>query len=468
MPRQTRDVWLVALGFLALHLVAAALIALIADESYYTLWTSGLDWDYYDHPPMIAVFISGGIDLIGLSPLGVRLISLLAMAGATVLTADMARHLGGNPQVQRRAALYFNLSVVVLTVGGFATPDAPSTVFWTLSCWAAMRAASGHATRWWLLAGFAAGLGVMSKFTNLFLGLGYVGWLAFTAQGRRSLRSPAPYLGILAALVPVVPLILWNISHHGLGFERQFGRIAESGFSPIQTLGYLALLIVLPTPVIAYLAARQATTRNPGPAKAMLLWTLAPLLAYFLIHSLHSAIPGNWLIPVSAAVAVLAAQGAERASLTMRRLAIGIAAVMSIGSAALLFNPWLPVGLADNPPNQTRGWPQFLAQIPPDGWIATVDYALTGQLWTSFPGRSVWSVAELERYGFRGPFPRDLCNATGWLVEEAHVDPARAEDYFDHVGPVIPLSRVFAGETLKTYHLRAVSGVKVTALCPAN
>jgi 4-amino-4-deoxy-L-arabinose transferase-like glycosyltransferase len=105
----------------------------------------------------------------------------------------------------------------VLGVGSFATPDAPSTLFWLASTAAALRATAGQGNRWWLLAGLAAGLGIMSKFTNLFLGVGYVGWLLATRTGRTSLRGPGPYIALLAAALPVLPLILWNMGHDNLG-----------------------------------------------------------------------------------------------------------------------------------------------------------------------------------------------------------------------------------------------------------
>ena len=71
------------LGFLALHLVLGAVIPLIGDEAYYRLWASGLDWDYYDHPPIIAGMIRAGIAVFGDGPFGVRVVGLLAMAGAS-------------------------------------------------------------------------------------------------------------------------------------------------------------------------------------------------------------------------------------------------------------------------------------------------------------------------------------------------------------------------------------------------
>lgn len=444
-------VW-ASLGFAALHLVLGALIPLIGDEGYYQLWSSGLDWDYYDHPPMIAAMIRAGVEVFGPGIFGVRVVALLAMAGASLCVADMARVCGVGAV---RAVVYFNLSLLVVAVGGFATPDAPSTLFWLLATAAALRAARGQGLAWWGLAGFAAGLGILSKFTNLFLGVGFVGWLLFSAEGRASLRGLGPYLALMAAVVPVVPLIWWNMAHDGLGYQRQFGRIAAGGYSVRHVVEYLALLVVVPGPVIGVLALR-GLRRGDG----LLLWSMAPLLAYFAYHALHAQVQANWLIPVSGGIAVLAAQVAGP---LWHRWALGSAAVLSLGGMGLAFNPFVALGLADNPPNQTRGWPAMLAQIPEGGWIATTDYSLTGQLYSRLPGRPVWAVTELQRYGFRGAFPVALCAAEGWLIEEEQADHAAL---FDVAGPVVVLERGFGGKVLKTYHLRQVRGVKVPELCP--
>ena len=446
----------ITLGFLALHLGVGAALPLIDDESYYTLWASVPDWSYYDHPPMIAWMIHPGVSLFGTTPFGVRVVALLAMAAAGLCVADMARGTG----TARVAVLYFNLSVLVLGVGGFATPDAPSTLFWLLATAAALRASEGGGRRWWVLAGLAAGLGIMSKFTNLFLGVGFVGWLVFCVRGRASLRTGGPWLALLAAALAVLPLILWNLAHDGLGFERQFSRITAGALTSRYLLEYLVLLVVLPGPLIGVMALRAVPRAN-----GLLLWSVAPLLAYFAQHALQAQVQANWLVPASGALALLAARTAQHRP-HWHGWAAGSSALLSFGLLGTAFNPWAPIGTADNPPNQTRGWPAFLAELPKGGWIATTDYALTGRLFTGLPGRPVWSVDDLQRYGFRGRFPVGLCTAPGWLVEEANADPDHATRLFAQVGPERTLNRSQTGTTLKSYRLRPVSGVTDPALCP--
>ncbi|MBC7478282.1 MAG: glycosyltransferase family 39 protein [Pseudorhodobacter sp.] len=451
MQDGSRAALAISLGFLVLHLALGALIPLIGDEAYYRLWASSLDWDYYDHPPMIAAMIRAGITLFGDSPFGVRVVPLLGMAVASLGVADMARSCAVS---QVRAVLYFNTGLLVLAVGGFATPDAPSTLFWVLSTAAALRATAGQGRLWWVLAGLAAGLGIMSKFTNLFLGVGFVGWLLFTKTGRASLRGLGPWLAVVAALVPVVPLLQWNLSHDGLGFQRQFGRIGGGGdYSARHLVEYLAMLVILPGPMIGLLALRRSAWQ------ALLLWTVAPLLAYFAVHALHAQVQANWLIPVAPVAAVMAAGVSAR----WHGWALAGTAAVSGLALALAFNPFGALGVANNPANQVRGWPAFLAQLPPGAWIATTDYALTGQLYSRLPGRQTWAMTDLQRYGFRGAFPANLCNAPGLLIEKADADNAAL---FKTAGLAVEMDRLSGDKVLQRYHLRQVQGVRNPALCP--
>ncbi len=471
-----RQVLWVTCGFLALHLGLAAVLPLISDETYYALWSSALDWDYYDHPPMIAVMIRAGAEVFGYSAFGIRVVAMLAMALTSMLVAAIAGLMAGDEAAGPRAALYFNVGFLALGVGSFASPDVPSTLFWALATWAALKAIESDGTSrrvlgWWGLAGLACGLGVMSKFTNLFLTVGFFGWLILTRQGRQNLLRPGPWLAVLSVVLVVTPLIVWNISHHWLGFERQFSRIAATGLTFDTFAQYMGILALVPTPLIGFLAL-LGVVRWQGRGRALVLWSVAPLLVYFAVHALHGAVEVNWPMPATVAVAVLAALAAPLVGQGWQRAAGISGAILSFGIMAILFNPWRPLSAVDTPSNQIRGWPDTLAQVAAAAkdaqvaWIATRDYGLTGRLWLNLPDLAVFSVTEPQRWGFRGDFPAALCALPGLLLENASDDPALAAQEFGTAGPATEVTRQFAGVTLRTYRLRAVNHVLDKELCP--
>ena len=56
--------WLAGLIALTLlRLVIAAVLPLIPDEAYYWIWSRHLQTGYFDHPPMVAVWIRAGTTL---------------------------------------------------------------------------------------------------------------------------------------------------------------------------------------------------------------------------------------------------------------------------------------------------------------------------------------------------------------------------------------------------------------------
>src|SRR5688572_23161504 len=52
-----RKVIILILIFLLLRLITAATVELGNDESYYWLYSRDLQWNYFDHPPMVGVWV---------------------------------------------------------------------------------------------------------------------------------------------------------------------------------------------------------------------------------------------------------------------------------------------------------------------------------------------------------------------------------------------------------------------------
>lgn len=422
----------VALALTAVRLAIAGYTGLVDDEAYYRIWALAPSLSYLDHPPMVAWIIGAGRFIVGDTALGVRLLGpLISLAGAAILWRTAMILYG--PVIARRA-VWFLLAMPLLAVGGIiVTPDLPSVLFAGLTVWALAELDRSGNAKWWLAIGIFAGLGFLSKYTNLFLGGTILFWLLATRSNRKWFGVPELWLGGLLAVVVASPVVIWNAEHHWASFAKQFGRVGHSGPAGF---GYLVEFIggfaLLESPLIAILALagfigilRRAFGER-ARSDVLLSAAILPMLVYFSLHALHDRVQGNWPAPLYPSFAICAALGLESVPTRWRRatfiaaLAVGFAMTTLIYTHALhpLFES------AKDPTEQMRGWPALADAVEKKreetgaAWVATSSYATTGQMMMGLKNRS--PVAQLDdriRYVFLPPLSDGLLARPALYVE---------------------------------------------------
>lgn len=458
---------LIAFGFLELHFVLAATIPLIEDEAYYLLWTEKLSWGYYDHPPMIAWWIATGKALLGATPLGVRLLPVLTSVLLTLLTYRITSIATRDQSSALFAAFWVNCMTLVTMLSFAATPDAPSLLFWTISFWGLVELSNSKNPNWWFVVGIFAGLGVQTKFTNLFFGLALVIWLLGSKEGRSWLFRWHVWGAGILALIIMSPLIFWNYNHDWIGLERQFGRLdVEKTFQPLNILEMVLTQLLLISPIVCVLAlTRLRTTVQKFP---LVVWIAAPIVLYMVYHATHSKIAPNWLLPIYPMIAVMAAFSETKIWLKLMAGTVGLALTALVLILAGL--PGKPIIPGHNPFNQAKGWDDFSKEVIEVAdkhdveWIATLEYGLTGHLaYHLAPNLPVWQINEPERYIFRGFIPEELCNSsTLFLLREGRDQTVP----FENIESIGTLSRNSEGIALITYDAY-IASKPIEALAPA-
>jgi 4-amino-4-deoxy-L-arabinose transferase-like glycosyltransferase len=302
------------LALVAARVMLAALIPLAADEAYYWLWSKHLSSGYYDHPPAVAFVIRAGTLLVGDSEIGVRLVSVLLavpMSWAVFRTTEI---LFGDRRLAAWAVIFLNLTLIVAAGTIIVTPDAPlmvASAFVLLFLAKVLETGEG---RWWLAVGAAVGVALLSKYTALFFGLSILLWLALVPNLRRWLLTPWPYLGGLLAFAVFSPVIVWNAEHGWVSLIKQLGRARGDEFTLRYLLEMIPVQIGLATPPIFVLGTAGLFARTYGsrPARVLLGVMIWPLFLYFLWHSLHTRVEGNWFGPIYPAFAIAAALAVEK------------------------------------------------------------------------------------------------------------------------------------------------------------
>jgi hypothetical protein len=455
----------------------AATLGLSEDEAYYRLWALAPAMGYLDHPPMVGWMIALGRAIAGDTPLGIRLAGIaVSLLGPLVLWRTAALLFG--PVVARRS-VWLALAMPLLAVGGvIVTPDTPSVLFWGLAGWALAELHASRNANWWLAVGVFAGLGLVSKYSNLFVGAGILLWLALVPANRRWLGSWQLWAGGAIACLIALPVVLWNYQHDWASFAKQFGRVGGG-----QRLGvvYVAELLGgtlgLMSPVIAVLGAVglvravRAAVAGKDAASALLVAGMLPFLAYLLVHSLHDRVQANWMAPLYPAFAICAAlalgpaSAGEAAFGRLGRWALGIGFALSAMLYLHATRPLVLVSGQRDPTSQTRGWRELAAEVDrvrvASGacWVVTSNYATTGQLAYQLRDKApVVQLTERIRYLHLPPADSALLSCPALYVELARrsSEPVLAAR-FRSVARLASLTRAHAGVPLASYEVYLVA-----------
>jgi 4-amino-4-deoxy-L-arabinose transferase-like glycosyltransferase len=348
-------------------------------------------------------------------------------------------------------------------------------MFWALAiCAFAYLAKSGRGI-WWLAVGLFAGLGVVSKLTDLFLGLGILLCLFANADMRGWLANAWTWAGGLVAALVVAPMVLWNLDHDWVTFASQFSRLPPRAINPFGLPELIATQFALLNPPIAMFVGLAAVVwigRRPSyPTRAigLLMCTVVPLVAYMAFHSFHGQVQAHWLAPifptlVLAAAAAATAPPAERWA-GLRAIAFPVGVGLSLIGLVLAANPYGVLPLRLDPGQMNHGWDGVAAEadrLRSDSgadWIAAANYAAHAIVAYNLraTGIPVIAVADRTRYAFAPPPEPGLLDRPALLI----VNEASARRFaacFADMTPVGTIERKSGGATIETFTAYRVSG----------
>jgi hypothetical protein len=198
---------------LLLHLYAGRYYGYFVDELYNLALARHLAWGYVDVAPMIALIGRIELTLFGSSLSAIRLAPAIAGAALVVLTAAIARELGGRRFAQGLAALCVLLAPGILALDHFLNVNAFEPLCWMGCALLLIRIINTGNEKLWIYFGLIAGLGLETKHSMLIFGFALVAGLLLTPQ-RKHLFSRWLVLGGLLAFLLFLPNLLWNIQNH--------------------------------------------------------------------------------------------------------------------------------------------------------------------------------------------------------------------------------------------------------------
>jgi 4-amino-4-deoxy-L-arabinose transferase-like glycosyltransferase len=183
------------------------------DELYYLASSRHPSLGYVDYPPITPLLARVDQAIFPGSLPGLRLLTVLAGAAVIVLTALIARELGGDRLTQALAGLAVLISPMFVGANILFQTVSFDQLTWAVICWLFVRLLRGADPREWLWLGLAFGIALETKYTVIGLAIAIlVGLLATSA--RRQLSTRWPWLGFLIASLVFAPNIAWQVGHH--------------------------------------------------------------------------------------------------------------------------------------------------------------------------------------------------------------------------------------------------------------
>jgi hypothetical protein len=257
------------------------------DEAYYWLYSRLLDWGYFDHPPMVAVFIRLGDSLMH-NELGLRLFTVIASSASLyLLWLTLKRY-----AVKARWFILIVPGILILHIYGFTTtPDAPLFLFTALFYYIYQKYLAEDKLKWaLLLAVIIAGL-LYSKYHGLLL-------IIFTVLANIKLfRRPSFYLIIMLSAILYIPHVWWQIQHNYPSINYHLYERSSDTYHLETTLLYLPGQLLMAGPLIGWFLFYLAlSVKVKDSFIRCLLVNFIGTVLFFMLSTVKGEVQSHWTL----------------------------------------------------------------------------------------------------------------------------------------------------------------------------
>jgi hypothetical protein len=326
-----------------LHTLTNTRYGYFRDEFYYIACSQHLDWGYVDHPPLSIALLALERWLLGDSLPAIRFLPALAGFALALLTAMLARELGGGRFAQTLAAIAVVVAPIYLALGNFFSMNAFEPLFWTAAAYILIRIVNTGNSKLWLLFGVVAGLGLQNKHSMLLFSFGVFVALLLTRE-RKRLLDKWFWLGGSTASLIFLPNVVWQITHNWATVE--FLRNAQAyKIAPLSRIEFVTeqVLMLHPLALPIWFAGLCYFFSPDGRRYRFCGWTYVVLLAVFMTTKAKPYyLTPIYPLPLAAGARVIEAI-ARRAKWRWLRVGVPFALVIGGITAAPLALPVLPV-----------------------------------------------------------------------------------------------------------------------------
>lgn len=326
-------------------LIASRNYGYFFDEAYFVVaGRDHLAWGYFDQPALVPALAAAIHHLAPDSLIMLRLPATVAAVAGTILTALIARELGGGRGAQVLASIGYALSSAVILCHWLATysldPAFWTAIVWLVIRWARLNAAGRPDDRLLLYAGLVTVFSLQTKFLVPALWVALV--LGASVFGpRRLVTRPALWLGGAVAALATIPNLVWQhqnqwpYTHMSEVVAAEFpgpGRFLwDSASGAGLAVGLPLLLIGVPALLIG---TRFRTYRFAGAALVLVF------LAYLASSGRSYYACGLYALPIAAGGVVVASLARHIVLRTLIASALAIGIMMGVAAIPVYPRSW--------------------------------------------------------------------------------------------------------------------------------
>ncbi len=320
----------------------AGFIELGNDEVYYRLYALYPDWSHFDHPLMVGLLIQlTSLNLLLHSEFFLRLGSIIIGAINLWIVYNIGKQIKDSQTGYYASLLYAGSIYSSIITGIFILPDTPQSLFWLWALYLMIKTVpkcprvpmSGINM---LKIGVLIGLGILSKYTSVFLWFG-IG-IYIILYNREWLKSRWLYYSIFITAIIMLPILIWNFQNDFISITFHSERVDMVGRSVNFNYFFTELggEILYNNPVnfiliiISVIAAARAKLNIEKKYIKVIILSGLPLIVTFLGFSFFRSTLPHWTAPGYTALIPLAAAFLTRHNKVRKRLPIPIILSLTI------------------------------------------------------------------------------------------------------------------------------------------
>ena len=173
-----KTIWLIAIASLVRCIIACN-IDLGNDEVYYRMYAQYLHWNYFDHPPMVALLIRATTANLHIDNEFFIRLGSVCCAAATTWLFYLSGNKISNAYAGFLAALIYTATIYGSIIAGtFILPDSPQILCWTTGIYALLYVTENNRITLQkqyavIFFGIICGIGMLCKIHTVFLWIGF-------------------------------------------------------------------------------------------------------------------------------------------------------------------------------------------------------------------------------------------------------------------------------------------------------